>query len=54
MSEQKLKWPEPGDLVMATIKTVMDSDVFANLDEYNKRGFSSYLRNLQRPHKKHP
>jgi len=39
MTEQNVKWPEPGDLVMATIKTVMDYGVYANLDEYEKRGF---------------
>jgi translation initiation factor 2 subunit 1 len=54
MSEQKIEWPEPGDLVMATIKTVMDYGVYANLDEYNKRGFlhiseiaSSRIRNIR-------
>lgn len=57
MSEQKLEklvWPEPGDLVMATIKTVMDYGVYANLDEYNKRGFlhiseisSARIRNIR-------
>ncbi|MGD6851909.1 MAG: translation initiation factor IF-2 subunit alpha [Candidatus Bathyarchaeia archaeon] len=54
MSEQKLEWPEPGDLVMATIKTVMDYGVYANLDEYDKRGFlhiseisSARIRNIR-------
>ncbi|MDR0373917.1 MAG: translation initiation factor IF-2 subunit alpha [Nitrososphaerota archaeon] len=54
MSEQKIEWPEPGDLVMATIKTVMDYGVYANLDEYNKRGFlhiseisSARIRNIR-------
>ena len=54
MSEQKLEWPEPGDLVMATIKTVMDYGVYANLDEYHKTGFlhiseisSARIRNIR-------
>ncbi|MDR1992149.1 MAG: translation initiation factor IF-2 subunit alpha [Nitrososphaerota archaeon] len=54
MYEQKTKWPEPGDLVMTTIKTVMDYGVYANLDEYNKTGFlhiseisSARIRNIR-------
>ena len=54
MSEQKNEWPEPGDLVIATIKSVMDYGVYANLDEYNKRGFlhiseiaSARIRNIR-------
>jgi translation initiation factor 2 subunit 1 len=54
MSEQKLEWPEPGDLIVATVKTVMDYGVYANLDEYNKRGFlhiseisSARIRNIR-------
>jgi translation initiation factor 2 subunit 1 len=54
MSQQKIEWPEPGDLVIATIKTVMDYGVYANLDEYNKRGFlhiseisSARIRNIR-------
>jgi translation initiation factor 2 subunit 1 len=54
MSEQSIDWPEPGDLVIATIKTVMDYGVYANLDEYNKRGFlhiseisSARIRNIR-------
>jgi len=54
MSETKIEWPEPGDLVIATIKTVMDYGVYANLDEYNKRGFlhiseisSARIRNIR-------
>src|SRR5512138_1285961 len=54
MSEQKLDWPETGDLVMATIKTVMDYGVYANLDEYNRNGFlhiseisSARIRNIR-------
>jgi len=54
MSEQKVEWPESGDLVIATIKTVMDYGVYANLDEYDKRGFlhiseisSARIRNVR-------
>jgi translation initiation factor 2 subunit 1 len=54
MSEQNMEWPEIGDLVIATIKTVMDYGVYANLDEYNKKGFlhiseisSARIRNIR-------
>jgi len=39
MSEHKLEWPESGDLVIASIESVMDYGAYANLDEYQKRGF---------------
>ena len=39
MSEHKLEWPESGELVIATIESVMDYGAYANLDEYQKRGF---------------
>ena len=54
MSEHKPQWPEPGDLVIATIESVMDYGAYANLDEYNKRGFlhiseisSARIRNVR-------
>jgi translation initiation factor 2 subunit 1 len=54
MSEHKLEWPEFGDLVIATIESVMDYGAYANLDEYNKRGFlhiseisSARIRNVR-------
>jgi translation initiation factor 2 subunit 1 len=54
MSEHKPQWPEPGDLVMATIESVMDYGAYANLDEYHRRGFlhiseisSARIRNVR-------
>lgn len=54
MSEHKPQWPETGDLVIATIENVMDYGAYANLDEYNKRGFlhiseisSARIRNIR-------
>jgi translation initiation factor 2 subunit 1 len=54
MSEHKPEWPESGDLVIASIESVMDYGAYANLDEYNKRGFlhiseisSARIRNIR-------
>jgi translation initiation factor 2 subunit 1 len=54
MSEHKPDWPESGDLVIATIESVMDYGAYANLDEYNRRGFlhiseisSARIRNVR-------
>jgi translation initiation factor 2 subunit 1 len=54
MSEHKPEWPEFGDLVIVTIESVMDYGAYANLDEYNKRGFlhiseisSARIRNVR-------
>jgi len=53
MAESKPEFPEPGDLVMATIETVTDYGAYAKLDEYDKRGLlhvseisSSWIRNI--------
>ncbi len=54
VSEHKPEWPETGDLVMATIESVMDYGAYANLDEYHRRGFlhiseisSARIRNVR-------
>ena len=54
MAERKPKWPEAGDLVIATIETVTDYGAYAKLDEYEKRGLlhvseisSSWIRNIR-------
>jgi translation initiation factor 2 subunit 1 len=54
MAESKPEWPEPGDLVMATIETVTDYGAYARLDEYDKWGLlhvseisSSWIRNIR-------
>jgi translation initiation factor 2 subunit 1 len=54
VSEHKLEWPESGELVIATIESIMDYGVYANLDEYKKRGFlhiseisSARIRNIR-------
>src|SRR4030043_700631 len=54
MSEHKPEWPEFGDLVIASIESVMDYGAYANLDEYHRRGFlhiseisSARIRNVR-------
>jgi translation initiation factor 2 subunit 1 len=38
MFEDKPKWPEYGDLVIATIEKVTDYGAYARLEEYNRQG----------------
>ena len=54
MAERKPKWPEAGDLIIATIETVTDYGAYAKLDEYDKRGLlhvseisSSWIKNIR-------
>lgn len=54
MAERKPQWPEPGDLVIATIETVTDYGAYAKLDEHKQRGLlhvseisSSWIRNIR-------
>ena len=54
MSEHKPEWPESGDLVIASIESVMVYGAYANLDEYSRRGFlhiseisSARIRNIR-------
>ncbi len=54
MASRKQEWPEPGDLVLATVETVTDYGAYVKLDEYDKRGLlhiseisSSWIRNIR-------
>lgn len=54
MAARKPEWPEPGDLIIATIQSVTDYGAYAQLDEYNKQGLlhiseisSSWIRNIR-------
>lgn len=54
MEFKKTGWPEPGDLIIATIKKITDYGAYVTLDEYNKEGLlhisevsSRWVRNIR-------
>jgi translation initiation factor 2 subunit 1 len=54
MELKKIEWPEEGDLVIATAKTIADYGAYVVLDEYQKEGLlhksevsSSWVRNIR-------
>jgi translation initiation factor 2 subunit 1 len=54
MELKKIEWPEEGDLVMATVKTITDYGAYVVLDEYQKEGLlhksevsSGWVRNIR-------
>jgi len=54
MAFKKMEWPEPGDLVLASIHKITDFGAYATLDEYGKEGLlhvsevsSGWVRNIR-------
>jgi len=54
MASKKAEWPEPGDLVLASVQKITDYGAYALLDEYQKEGLlhisevsSGWVRNIR-------
>jgi translation initiation factor 2 subunit 1 len=54
MESKKAEWPEPGDLVLASVQRITDYGAYVTLDEYGKEGLlhvsevsSGWVRNIR-------
>ena len=54
MATTKAEWPEPGDLVLASVQRITDYGAYVTLDEYRKEGLlhisevsSGWVRNIR-------